>query len=68
MRERHVLLFGCEHVTVAGEAVARSVNLAQARLAGANQGFREPSPRRRTLVLSEVSLAQMRATCLSEEE
>jgi len=55
-------------VTVAGEAVARSVNLAQARLAGANQGFREPSPRRRTLVLSEVSLAQMRATCLSEEE
>jgi len=27
----HVLSFGCEHVTVLGEVVARSVNLAQAR-------------------------------------
>jgi len=27
-----VLLFGCKHVTVAGETVARSVTLAQARL------------------------------------
>jgi len=27
-----VLLFGCEHVTVAGETVARSVTLAQARV------------------------------------
>ena len=49
-----VLLFGCEHVTVAGVTVARSITLAQPRLVGANQGFREPSLRRRALVLSEA--------------
>ena len=49
-----VLLFRCEHVTVAGETVARSVTLAQARLAGANQGFHKPSLRQRALVLSEA--------------
>jgi len=31
-----VLLFGCEHVTIVGETVARSVTLAQVRLVGAN--------------------------------
>jgi len=54
------LLLGCEYMTVVGEVVARSVNLARARVTRpsetcrSNQGFREPSPRRRTLVLSEA--------------
>jgi len=56
----HVLSFGCEHVIVAGGAVAGSVNLAQARVTRLGETcksklrVRETSPRRRTLVLSEA--------------
>jgi len=44
------LLLGCGYVTVAGKAVARSVNLAQARVTRpgetcrSNQGFVNPRP------------------------
>jgi len=53
---------------VAGKAVARSVNLAQARVTRLGKTCRSNQGWRRTLVLSEASLAQARATRLSEEE
>jgi len=50
-----VLLFGCEHVTVAGETVARSVTLTQARLTRPGETCRSKLGVLRTLAQEESS-------------
>ncbi|QCD89789.1 hypothetical protein DEO72_LG4g739 [Vigna unguiculata] len=48
-----VLLFGCEHVTVAGKAVTESVNLAQARVTRLGETCRGKPRVSRTLAQAE---------------
>ena len=50
-----VLLFGCEHVIVAGETMARSVTLAQARLTRSGETCRSKLGVSRTLAQAESS-------------
>jgi len=51
----HVLLFGCEHVTIVGEAVARSVTLAQTRVTRPGATCRSKPGVSQTLAQAESS-------------